>query len=320
VSGFAAHRLFVDNGGKPLISACTDIMSEDVSLAGRLGSIARSALVEALAPMAQSARQSAPVHVFLGTREPGDLDKNARDALSLNVLNQAAELGINAQVRLIADGGAAGSMAIQSACALLQSGQADVALAGGADSFIDWNILEPLETAERIHSSVTKWGFCPGEAAAFCLLASGRVVREHGWLASGRILSAATTTEPHRIGTESVCLGEGLSGAMRQSLAAIHESHQRVARIISDMNGEPYRGDEFGFAMVRLSEYFTRGIEAETPADCWGNVGAATGPLAVILATEWDSRIEGDDVLSMSLTSSDNGHRTAMLVAAMSRS
>lgn len=315
VTAFGAHPFFVDKGGKPLIAASVEALAPECRLPGRLAALGRGGLIEAIEPLRTASREWPRVPLFLGTREPGLLDEHDKAALCHDLRRHAAERGVDIEVHLIERGGASGSMAIQAACTLIDAGRADVAVAGGVDSFLDWEILEPLEEAERIHSSLATWGFCPGEASAFCLLASDRAVRAEGWRTCARILAAATEVEVHRIGTPTVCLGQGLTAAMRQTLAPLERSAVRVSRVIADMNGEPYRGDEFGFSLVRLSHYFADGIEADTPADCWGNAGAATGPLGIILAAHPGSETDDSGSLAMSLATSDNGYRTSVLLA-----
>jgi 3-oxoacyl-[acyl-carrier-protein] synthase-1 len=79
------------------------------------------------------------------------------------------------------------------------------------------------------------------------------------------------------------------------------------------MNGEPYRADEFGFAAVRVKESFMAASDFVAPADCWGDVGAASMPLSVILATiaGWKSYAKGPHAFVWA--SSESGERGASL-------
>lgn len=58
----------------------------------------------------------------------------------------------------------------------------------------------------------------------------------------------------------------------------------KIDATLCDQNGEAYRADEFGFMLARTSEGFVNPADFEAPADCWGDVGAASGPLFVVLA------------------------------------
>jgi 3-oxoacyl-[acyl-carrier-protein] synthase-1 len=84
--------------------------------------------------------------------------------------------------------------------------------------------------------------------------------------------------------------------------------------MICDQNGEPYRADEFGFALVRLSERFSGGSDFLAPADCWGDVGAASGPLFVALAAAAAERGYARGPYYLAWASSESGERVAALL------
>ena len=50
-----------------------------------------------------------------------------------------------------------------------------------------------------------------------------------------------------------------------------------------DFNGETYRADEFGFTVCRTRECFEDAGNFTAAAECWGDAGAASGPLALAL-------------------------------------
>jgi len=50
-----------------------------------------------------------------------------------------------------------------------------------------------------------------------------------------------------------------------------------------DLNGERYRSTEYTYALLRTEELFVK-TRVGHPADCWGDVGAASGPLFASLA------------------------------------
>ena len=73
------------------------------------------------------------------------------------------------------------------------------------------------------------------------------------------MLGVGVATEAKRIKTETVCIGEGLTEAFRAALASMPVG-AKVTDIYCDMNGEPYRADEFGFTALRTKEYFESGF------------------------------------------------------------
>ena len=57
-----------------------------------------------------------------------------------------------------------------------------------------------------------------------------------------------------------------------------------IDNAICDLNGEPYRSEEFTFTVLRTQTAFADATRFVTPADCWGDIGAASGPLFANLA------------------------------------
>ena len=102
---------------------------------------------------------------------------------------------------------------------------------------------------------------------------------------SWRVLTAATAREKNLIKTDTVCLGKGLTEVFEKVFAELPLATDQVNHCICDMNGEPYRADEFGFAILRVGKRFVNASDFVAPADCWGDVGAASGPLFVNLVS-----------------------------------
>src|SRR5262249_36403739 len=119
--------------------------------------------------------------------------------------------------------------------------------------------------------------------------------------------------EPNRIKTETVCIGEGLSQAFKKTLTFLPNG-SRVNHTICDMNGEPYRGNEYGFAVLRSPGKFADDADFQTPADCWGDVGAASGPLFAILAAFASQKQYSPGPLTFLWASSEGGLRASALL------
>jgi 3-oxoacyl-[acyl-carrier-protein] synthase I len=181
-------------------------------------------------------------------------------------------------------GHAGGFYCMEQALTMLRSGHSQFCLVGGIESYLEPETLEWLDDQDQLHSETTIWGFCPGEGAGFCLLSTAQVATSYCLPALIELLSAASATEPCPMKTETVCIGQGLSEAFKRSLAHLPPD-SKVNHTICDMNGEPYRGNEYGFSVLRSPGKFADDEDFMTPADCWGDVGAASGLLFAILAT-----------------------------------
>jgi len=108
-------------------------------------------------------------------------------------------------------------------------------------------------------------------------------------------------------------LGQGLTSAFRSALDAL-ASDVKVTDTYCDMNGEPYRADEFAFAVTRTRERFVAATDFVTPADCWGDVGAASASLFIILACIAGAKGYAKGDTGLVWASSDTGERGAAVI------
>jgi 3-oxoacyl-[acyl-carrier-protein] synthase-1 len=157
------------------------------------------------------------------------------------------------------------------------------------------------------------WGFVPGEAGA-ALLIAGPAVAQGGDLRSRAVLRRlGLGVEAQTIKTATVCVGEGLTEALRRALAGLPDGTQ-VSDIYADLNGEPYRADEYGFASVRVGSAFADAGAFVAPADCWGDVGAASGAMLMMAASVAASKGYSRGRWGLVWASSEGGDRAAVLM------
>ena len=90
--------------------------------------------------------------------------------------------------------------------------------------------------------------------------------------------------------------------------------------MICDLNGEPYRANELGFSITRLARRFAAPGEFLAPADCWGDVGAASGPLFAAIAIAAGARGYGRGPRNLLWASSEGGQRSAALLEVLAAS
>lgn len=201
---------------------------------------------------------------------------------------------------------------------LMLNEQIDVCFIVAVESYLKASTLEELDNKNRLHSETNRYGFIPGEGAGFCLLASEEATKRLGIEPLGQIVSVGTAIEKNLINTDSVCTGEGLTDAYRQALSALPEG-VKIDQVYTDMNGERYRADEYGFAILRTQEYFKAPENFIAPADCWGDVGAASGALLINLAVTAAQKGYAKGDWSLISTSSDTGERAAAVIYAPNR-
>ena len=190
--------------------------------------------------------------------------------------------------------------------------ESEFVLIGGVDSLVDLYVLGTLDMQGRIRNEVNSDGFSPAEGAAFLLLCTAETAGKRGLKTSScsaalSVRSQATCTpdEPY--------LGEGLAGTI-SSLLAETPPPQPIGCVFSSFNGERYWGREYGVARLRNAAAFAEDHQMEHPAECFGDLGAAHGPMLAALAVH-GLRHSYRRSPCMVYASSDYGERGAALLA-----
>jgi 3-oxoacyl-[acyl-carrier-protein] synthase I len=311
--GFREHPYMIDTAGEPMRIARVPWL--DVELQG----VERFA--QLLFPAIDEALQSAPPHsriaLTLGLPPP-------RPGLVADLATQLKQLigeryaGRLAPILTYEAGHAAGLLALDAALKGLAAGSIQACIVAGVDSYISPETLEWIEACDQLHGGGplnNAWGFIPGEAAGALLvqpLVSGREGADT-WLAD--VVSVGIGQETKLIKTDAVCIGEGLTQAFRSALSKLQPG-ERIDDVYCDMNGEAYRADEYGFTCLRTKERFREATDFVAPADCWGDVGAASGLLHAQLAVAARRKGYAAGELAMVWASSEGGERAAGLIQA----
>jgi len=215
-------------------------------------------------------------------------------------------------------GHAAALEALRHAKFRLDQGQAALVVVGGVDSYFDPETLAWLRSNQQWMNEDVRSGLIPGEAAAFVALMRPGDARTSGLSGLASIRAIAAARESKLIKTDDVSLGEGLTSAIAEALAPL--GRQLVDDIYCDINGERYRSEEWGFVAMRLASSFRDASAYRTAVGRWGDAGAATGALNLVLAVQAFQRLyaRGDHALVWG--SSERGLRAAALLTRLSRS
>ena len=156
-------------------------------------------------------------------------------------------------------------------------------------------------------------GFVPGEGAGFMLLASAGAAGGLERNPICRLAGVATGFEAGHLGSSEPYRGEGLAATWQ---ALFDAAPGRVAgAVFSSMNGEHHWAKELGTASIRCKEHFIDELAVEHPADCYGDLGAASGP-ALVAQAAWALSRGHCSGSALVYCSSDLGDRAAVLVEA----
>lgn len=211
---------------------------------------------------------------------------------------------------LVAAGRAGGFSALQAALRRLDQRQPCHALVGGVDSYLDPGLLSALEREQRVLAEGVMDGFVPGEAAGFLLLANQAARDRWHRDARVRVHQPGLAEEPGHRFSDEPCLGEGLSQAIAAALAG---GGGPCGTVLSTLNGESFSSKEWGAAAIRNSQLLGTDWRMLHPADCFGDIGAAFGPVLIALAAiQLQQRTQTGSCLAYG--SSEHGARGAVCI------
>lgn len=313
IAGFTQHPYMIDKAGEPMRVASAPWLDADLTGRERFQALLMPAIDQALGPMlAAGKRLRCVLALALPEARPGVDATLAQDLMSEL---RSRYSNVFSAFGAFQHGHAAGLLALNAAYPHLSNGSLDACVIAGVDSYLTPRTLDWLEASDQLHSAGplnNAWGFIPGEGAGAVLIVRAGVADSFASLL-GRVLAVGVATEANRIKTNTVCIGEGLTAAFRGALQAL-PPEEKVTDVYCDMNGEPYRADEYGFTCLRTKEYFESASDFVSPADCWGDVGAAGATLHLALAAIAGAKRYANGRVACVWASSENGQRAAAVM------
>jgi 3-oxoacyl-[acyl-carrier-protein] synthase-1 len=166
--------------------------------------------------------------------------------------------------------------------------------------------------AGRVKTVTNPVGFMPGEAGAFLLLERQAAAASRGIAPVLVVVEPSFGLEENSFASERPPLGRGLAGVAAAALGRLRSPGDHRGSVFIDVNGEPYRAADWGQAAVRLLEL---GLLADWPqevvAASFGETGAASPLLALILAARSFTRGYSRGDTALVLASDDGGNRGA---------
>ncbi|MCX4244766.1 hypothetical protein, partial [Paraliomyxa miuraensis] len=270
---------FVTVSGEPMMMASDAKLPATLEGAERLVPLARCVLEEVAHELAAAPRPyRGHVDPWLSLPEarPGMPERDImRTAETLAAALRASGTPLRCDV---AGRGHAGvALAVERTAQTNVRGEEHLTVILGVDSYLHPETFVWLE-GNRSFGPDTRSGFAPGEGAGCLVLASTRLRKSLG-LPCLAVVGGVATAQEHRLpGSETGSLGEGMTAAVFGAISGLRLPTEAVDTVYCDINGERYRSEEWGFVALRASATF-RAPEYEAPADCWGDMGAASGAL-----------------------------------------
>lgn len=311
LAAVAVHPFFVDRVGAAMKLAWAPGLDPALAFPERMRQLLTSALEDMLADLPLSAGELPQCWIGLPEPRPG-MTSDVHDILT-QVAVETLHLHPSA-VRLLPRGHASGLIALQAAAQQISSGAVEMCVVAAVDSYHDADTLEWLDHNGWLMSRVNRNGFPPGEGAGACLLASERAAARHGLPVAATLVAASTAREPHSIRGSEVCVGLGLTAAIDSVVSAAALGPRAISAAYCDLNGERYRNEELAYTLLRVQEAFRDAHDYVSPADCWGDVGAASGPLFAALAVASLERGYAEGRYPLLWAGSESGYRSAALL------
>lgn len=183
----------------------------------------------------------------------------------------------------------------------------------GVDSYLHPDTLMWLEHERMLAGPDARGGFVPGEAAGCLALAAPSLRRRLCLPALTRLTSVGVARESRLRDSPTGSLGLGMTTAVEAALASVADD-AAVDAVYTDLNGERYRSEEWGFVSMRIGGALG-GCDYTAHTDCWGDIGAATGALATVVAAQSWRRGYARGPRALVATGSFDGLRGAMLLS-----
>ncbi len=280
LSGIRAHPFVVDRKAEPIRVAPALDLETGPEGVERIEALAGAALAEAVAEASRSGVRVEGAALVLALPHPrpglGSLQSLA-DRLSAGACRLVPH-------RTLEGGHAAGLAALAEGNRTIARRDFEVCVVGAVDTHLCPDTLEWLDGRDKLHGPGRPWGLVPGEAAAFVVLASPRWAPRAASGPIGTVRAVAASLETRLDPSGPPCLGEGLSQAIADACAPALAAGRRVSDVYCDLNGERWRAAEYGFAVLKLGDVLENPSDFWSPADCWGDVGAASGTLLTVAA------------------------------------
>jgi 3-oxoacyl-[acyl-carrier-protein] synthase I len=312
ITAFADHPFMIDRSGAPMAVARDADLALDLDRDERLARLAAAAAQDAFEQLPpQAARVS--LMIVLALPLAGDAAGPVQPAvIAQAVRNALADRVDVVAVRASHAGHVAGIAAAQVAAQAAADGFDGYCLLLGVDSWLDAATLEWLDEAELLAVRTRPFGFVPGEAAVALLIAPRATSPSDRTRATIECGDRAHESEA-ALASDQPRLGRALSAAARSTLRAFGSSGVPV--LYADLNGIPERADEVGYSVIRVREHLADELRTVTPAEWFGDVGAATVPLMVALAAVAAAKSYGAGAAALILAQSLGTERGAMLLS-----
>ena len=269
---------FRDESGKPLRVASLPL--GDLWGQERISLMSAAAVRDCIAHANLAHSRGIAVVMLVAEPERPHSEAHRFEACRSAVEEALAGLPVMA-VGLVAEGRAGVGRGLETAQQLLNDEQIQHVLLVGVDSYLNAATINHFLASRRMLSTDNPSGFVPGEGAGAVLLdAPGRtdpVVRAGDILVSGIGCGFEEARPDGQIANRAIALTAAIRAALRQADLSAGALQFRM----SDQNGDPFLAREAALAYARITAAESVALPLFAPAENVGEIGAATGVIAL---------------------------------------
>lgn len=313
IAGFGEFP-FVTLSGEPVIVCADDEIDSKLEGRARLAPMIERVLDEILAALPKGDALQGRCYLLLAAPEPrpgfSDADASAvAEAAAAKLRTRLPDV----RVGIAARGHAGAIRAVERVAQEVAKGVEGLFLILGADSYHHPETFIWLEGDRRFAQPGVRSGFIPGEGVGCLALASPGATHGLRLPVLATITGVGTSQESLLRDSETGSFGQGMSQAIVGATEGLRLPAEAVDTVYADINGERYRSEEWGFAAMKTYTAM-KSLEYELPGACWGDVGAAFGTLASVLAIQSYVRRYSKGPRALVMAGSDSGLRGAMVL------
>ena len=306
------HPYFVDATGQPLRGAYDRRLDEELPCVERMAALAEHALSQLVVRLQLRGELSVPLLLSLPEARPG-FGLADEQQLERRLAQVPGALRFHS-VRTVSRGHAGALEALHVAAQLVSTGAEGICIVGGVESWFEPRTLAWLSRNGQLMRSDARSAFFPGEGACFVAVASQAIRRHLGLPSLAVVRGTGVATEHAPIKVDRDNLGVGLAEAVGQACRELGGAGGLVDEVYCDINGERYRAEEWGLAILRTHQRFRDPSRYTAPASQWGDLGAATGTALAMLAVAAWQRGYARGPLAVMIAGSEAGRRGALLL------
>lgn len=290
VSRFFEFDQYPDREGNPVTVACISGISDGRDTVERMGEIVGICLGNLLAGyFGGSARKARQVHLFLGVASEERPGPRYGERCRRSLREILEKWAVKPVVETLPMGNASCAYALAEAGRILEKNPDTLCIVGAVDSMLRASTLDFFEHDGRLKSATygRHQGLIAGEAVSFMVIEDPVRAGQSKRPVLARVTGIGLSEESDPRASGGPGRGTGLTESCRVALTG--RSEDEILAVFGDLNGENSRAVEWCMAEKNCFQK-SNVRKIWTPANCYGDIGAASGAVMTSVAAQGFSR------------------------------